>query len=70
LNQLFLKLLHSFGILLVALLAKLSNPLHELGRVDFVRHGGRGEDGMMHGRSTGHSVLREGNYTRNEDARR
>jgi SLT domain-containing protein len=24
---------------------------------------------MMHGRSTGHSVLREGNYTRNEDAR-
>jgi hypothetical protein len=62
LNQVFLELLHAFGILLVALLAKLSDALHKLGRVDFVGHGGRQEDARWS--DTGRLVLREGNESR------
>jgi hypothetical protein len=44
LNQFFLEPLHPLGILLIALLAKLPNALHKLGRIKILGHGGGRQD--------------------------
>jgi hypothetical protein len=59
LNDLFLELADSLGVLLVALLAQLSNALHKIRGVDFFRHDG-GCRSRKHAQTPYDTATREG----------